>query len=152
MEFNATFLVSMFSFIVFVFLMNKLFYAPITKVIEEREKLMASNYDDAQKMNSKADGLLKERDEKLSSAESSARKTIAEKIQEFNLESKNVIKDAVEKSSSEIADKKQELKQEYSDAQTVLNSQIESLAKAVEAKVLGIEENSYMHKSGDNNE
>lgn len=152
MEFNATFLVSMFSFIVFVFLMNRLFYAPITKIINEREMLMASNYNDAQEMSDKANGLIKERDEKLSAAETSARKTIAESIQEFNAKSKETISDAAEKSSSEIANKKLELKQEYSEAQAVLNLQIESLAEAVAEKVLGTKVASSISKLGDSDE
>lgn len=37
MEFNATFFVTAISFIVFTFIMTKFFYAPLTKVIDERE-------------------------------------------------------------------------------------------------------------------
>ena len=36
MEFNATFFVTAISFIVFTFIMNKIFYTPLTKVIDER--------------------------------------------------------------------------------------------------------------------
>ena len=148
MEFNATFLVSMFSFIVFVFLMNKIFYAPVTDIINEREKLMNSNYDDTQEMSGKANALIKEREDKLSEAETSARKTIAEQIQESNARSKETIREAAEKSSLVISDKKSELKQEYSEAQTVLNSQIESLAEAVVSKVLGIDKIPDISKLG----
>ena len=47
MEFNATFIVSIISFVVFVLIMNKIFYVPITKIVEEREKKLKENYDDA---------------------------------------------------------------------------------------------------------
>ena len=44
MEFNATFLATIVSFIVFVILMNKILYAPILNIIEERENLVETNY------------------------------------------------------------------------------------------------------------
>ena len=37
MEFNGTFLASIVSFIVFVFLMNKVLYAPMGKIVKERK-------------------------------------------------------------------------------------------------------------------
>ena len=48
MEFNGTFLVSIITFIVFVFLMNKVLYAPILNIMEERKKFIDDNYKSAQ--------------------------------------------------------------------------------------------------------
>ena len=47
LEFNATFLVSMISFIVFIIIMNAIFYKPILGVIEERENFINDHYNDA---------------------------------------------------------------------------------------------------------
>ena len=43
MEFNATFLATIISFIVFVFLMNKILYAPILNIMEERKNFINDN-------------------------------------------------------------------------------------------------------------
>ena len=37
MEFNATFIVSVISFIIFTLLMNEILYKPVSKIVEERE-------------------------------------------------------------------------------------------------------------------
>lgn len=53
LEFNATFLVSMISFIVFIIIMNAIFYKPILGVIEEREKFINDHYNDAKILKTK---------------------------------------------------------------------------------------------------
>ena len=47
LEFNATFIVAMLSFIVFITIMNAIFYKPILSVIEKRKDFIDSNYIDA---------------------------------------------------------------------------------------------------------
>ena len=44
MELNATFLVTIITFIVFVFLMNKLLYVPVLSIMETRERFIDDNY------------------------------------------------------------------------------------------------------------
>jgi F0F1-type ATP synthase membrane subunit b/b' len=44
MEFNGTFFVTIITFIVFVFLMNKILYAPILNIMEERKNFVDGNY------------------------------------------------------------------------------------------------------------
>ena len=39
MEFNATFLIAMLSFVVFIMIMNAIFYNPILSIIRKREGL-----------------------------------------------------------------------------------------------------------------
>ena len=40
MEFDATFLFAVISFLVFIFIMNKVFYAPILRIMQERQKFV----------------------------------------------------------------------------------------------------------------
>ena len=44
MEFNATFLATIVTFIVFVLLMNKVLYAPVLGIMEERKAFIDGNY------------------------------------------------------------------------------------------------------------
>ena len=44
MEFNATFLATIISFIVFVFLMNRILYAPVLNIMSERKAYINGNY------------------------------------------------------------------------------------------------------------
>ena len=47
MEFDATFIIATISFIVFVLIMNRIFYAPILKIMQERQNLVEENYSSA---------------------------------------------------------------------------------------------------------
>lgn len=65
MEFNATFLVSAISFILFTLIMNKIFYKPLEKVMAERQKFIDDAKTDALNSSSKADAILKDREDRL---------------------------------------------------------------------------------------
>lgn len=47
MEFNATFLISAISFILFTLIMNKIFYKPLERVMDERQKFIDDTKSDA---------------------------------------------------------------------------------------------------------
>ena len=54
-EFNATFIVSMISFVIFIFIMNMIFYKPILNIIKKREDYINNNYDTAKNFSSKTE-------------------------------------------------------------------------------------------------
>lgn len=43
LEFNATFLISILSFVIFIFIMNSIFYKPILSIIRKRNEYINSN-------------------------------------------------------------------------------------------------------------
>ena len=65
MEFNATFLVSVISFIIFTIIMNKIFYKPLENVMDERQKFIDDAKSDALNSNNRADAILKEKEDRL---------------------------------------------------------------------------------------
>ena len=76
MEFNATFIVSAISFIIFVVLMNIILYAPLQKVVEERKKTVDNNYNEANANSEKSTALLKDRADKILKAGQDAKSVI----------------------------------------------------------------------------
>ncbi len=58
MEFNATFIVSAISFIVFTIIMNAIFYKPIQKIVTERQKFIDENYEEAKKHKANSEKIL----------------------------------------------------------------------------------------------
>ena len=65
MEFNATFIVSIISFVIFTLLMNEILYKPITKIVEEREHVINDNYECANTSKDKTTAIYTDRVEKL---------------------------------------------------------------------------------------
>lgn len=136
MEFNATFIVSIISFLLFVAIMNKIFYAPITKIVEEREERLKKDYDEAEQLSGEAESILKTREETLSKTSEEARKTISGKIEDFNNRSKAAITEAAKKSADEIKQRKDALQQTKVESETKLNSEVKDLANRIINKVL----------------
>lgn len=141
MEFNATFLISAISFIVFVFIMNAIFYNPLEKIVKERKKFIDENYAEAEIHKTKAAALLKDKEEKLSNAATDAKKIMLDKTTESKVQKDSMTDGTRQKASEEITQAKDELLQSTHDAKNVLKSQIVSLAQSISTKILGEDTN-----------
>ena len=84
MEFNATFLVSVISFIIFTIIMNKIFYKPLENVMDERQKFIDDAKSDALNSNNRADAILKEKEDRLNKSASDSKKLVADKLNAAN--------------------------------------------------------------------
>ena len=136
MEFNATFLVSAISFILFTIIMNKIFYKPLESVMNEREKFINDNIYDAKLSSDKADAITKDRDEKLSKSQVDAKSLVARKINNANENSRNITDQAKQKSKEDIKSAKDALIKEAESTERDLK--IEELADVIYSKILEI--------------
>lgn len=134
MEFNATFLISAISFILFTIVMNKIFYKPLESVMYEREKFINDNIYDAKLSSDKADAITKDRDEKLSKSQVDAKSLVARKINDANENSRNLTDQAKQKSKEDIKSAKDALIKEAESTERDLK--IEELADVIYSKVL----------------
>lgn len=137
MEFNATFIVSVISFIVFTFLMNIIFYAPISKVKYEREKIITDTLDDAEKSKKEADLLNNEREQKILQAAEEGKKILSTTVDKANTKSSKITSDAKEKSVAAISEQKQTLIEEAELSRKELNASAKSIAEGIVSKILG---------------
>lgn len=137
MEFNATFIVSMISFIVFMLIMNGIFYKPLQKIVEERQKFVDETNAEAKSHNEKADAILKDKAKKLEKTKQEAKKIIAEKSEEVKLKKSEMTSDAQKKSADKVDLAKDELQKSKDDAQTVLSEEVKNLAQVISEKILG---------------
>ena len=137
MEFNATFFVSIISFLVFTYLMNKIFYAPISKITNERQGIISNLLTEADESKTQADKLLKERDEKLLKSSEESRKIIADKVEKANNRANVLTINAKNASVEQIAIKKEELIKNEAEIKGNLASVAESLADDITSKILG---------------
>ena len=109
MEFNATFLASIISFLVFVFLMNKILYSPMEKIVKERQKFIDENFNSADENYKKADGLEHQREEKLVGAKNEARSKYNDSVNGFKVQKADILKQAQDKTNAELEEEYQKL-------------------------------------------
>lgn len=137
-EFNATFLVAMLSFVVFIFIMNAIFYNPILSIMRKRESYINSNYEDAKKYSAKAEEFLAERNDKLNKTKIKCRnnvKNVVNKAQEMATEKTRAAKD---QAKSKIQSKKEALlKDEQVLKNAVKSTVVNDLANSITSKFLG---------------
>ena len=137
MEFNATFIVSVISFILFTILMNMIFYAPITKIKDQREKIITDTLNEAEKSQQNADKLNAERENKLSEASDKSRDIITSTVKKANVQSSEMTSEAKEKSVAEINEQKSVLAKEAESARKELSASAKGIAESITKKILG---------------
>lgn len=136
MEFNATFLISAISFILFTLLMNKIFYRPLGKIMNERENFINDNLNDAKISNDKAEFLLKDKDEKLAKSLIEARAIVSKELDATNKQSAQITTQAKQKAKDEVDLAKQNLSYEVEGFEDELNSKINELSEFLKNKII----------------
>lgn len=139
MEFNATFLVSVISFLLFTEIMNRIFYVPLTKVVTERNELLEANYIEAKNFDDETENILEDRKERLSEAETQSRKIISERIEDENSKGKILTDEASRRSQKTISDKKNTLAREKEAVKAELETKVVALAETIASKVTGMD-------------
>ena len=137
MEFNGTFLATILSFLVFVFLMNKILYAPMRKIVCERKAFVEGNYSAASENDKKAEELVTEREEKLVEAKDDARKQYNELLNGFKEEKNEIVQSAQVHATEDLEEAYKNLNNVSQEAKEALKNSMNDLANDIVEKVLG---------------
>ena len=137
MEFNATFLATIISFIVFVILMNKILYAPILNIMEERKNFVDKNYRSAGENDKKSAELISEKEEKLLSAKEEARSKYNVSLEEYKQQRTESVSDAKQSAEAELENSRIELQNVSNEVKQGLKSSMANLASDIVEKVIG---------------
>lgn len=137
MEFNATFIVSAISFIVFSIIMNAIFYKPLAKIVSEREKFVNDSLEEAKKNAAKSESILKDKEKKIEKTKHDAKKIIVDKTDEAKSHKANIASDAQQKAVATIDAAKGELQKSQEQAREVLENEAGILAQEISSKILG---------------
>lgn len=136
-EFNATFLVAMLSFVVFIMIMNAIFYRPILNIMRKRDEYINSNYDEAKELSEQAEKLDIKKAETVQQTQNECRTEIKNVVENAQgLASKNV-QDARTEVKNEIQLKKDSLVRESEALEGVLKSSVVTdLASSITSKFM----------------
>ena len=137
MEFNGTFLATIITFILFVFVMNKVLYAPILGIMEERKSFIDSNYKDAKDNDAKSAELVAEKEEKLSDAKEEARGKYIAAVDDYKAQKAEVIANAQSTAQAELEASRIELENVSNEVKNGLKSSMNDLANDIVEKVIG---------------
>lgn len=140
LEFNATFLIAMFSFVVFIFIMNAIFYNPILRIIRQREEYINSNYEDAKRFVSSAKEFNDTYSAKIEQTQKECRHEIRQIVSEAHANANEKISTARENAKNVVRQKKEVLFNEGENLKnTVKTTVVKDLASSIVSKLLGSE-------------
>ena len=120
MEINATILISAISFLVFIFIMNKILYQPVLDIMEKRKNYIEANKTDAQNHKQKAEGL-------IAAAKSDALKE----------EKTKVLNDAKAGAASYFSEEKQSLVHQKEQTAANMKFDVADIANRLTTKLMG---------------
>ncbi|MBO5738170.1 ATP synthase F0 subunit B [bacterium] len=137
MEFNATFLATIISFIVFVILMNKILYVPVLKIMEQREVYIDENYQTSKKNNEQAKELISKKEESLIVARMDAKEKYNKIVESVKTERANIVLNAQEEMKVKLENSKVELENLSREVKEGLKNSMTCLANDIVEKVIG---------------
>lgn len=137
MEFNATFIASAISFIVFTLIMNAIFYKPLQKTVSERQNFVDETLKEAKLHTEKSEAIIKDKAKKLEATKHDAKKIIATKSDEVKSQKSAMASEAQQKASQKVDSAKAELQESKDKAQEVLSEEAKNLAQDIASKILG---------------
>lgn len=137
MEFNGTFFVTIISFLVFVFVMNRILYLPIRKIVTERNIFISDNYDSANINNKKTEEISSDIENSLINAKEDARLKYNELLEQFKEQKTNIITNAQQDSIAKTEQAYGNLNNISNEAKESLKTKMTDIANDIVEKVLG---------------
>ena len=131
MEFNATFIVSFISFIIFIVVMNLILYKPINDIIEKRQKFIGDNYDVANKNNEKSKSLLEDKQNQIKDAHKDAKEKFAFSQNEAKEKKSHTIDVAKKQSKVDIDERVIDFNNQSNSAKDALKNDVVALAQMI---------------------
>ena len=139
LEFNATFFIAMFSFVVFMIIMNAILYKPLERIVKERQDLIDKNHQKAQTAKEKYDVLKQWQESSMAKAQKEAGKTYQRILNEYKAQKETMLELNKNLSRKEIAVAAAELDGQVVEAKYELKPEVKTLASIISSKILGYE-------------
>lgn len=137
MEFNATFLVSAVSFIIFTLIMNKLLYQPISDIIAKRQAFLDGNSVVAKKNLDESVALRDDKAKKVSTTRTEVKRMISEEVAKSKGQKAQKEKEKKSEMADKIAEQKQALANEKANATDRLSESLDELSESIISKLSG---------------
>lgn len=131
MEFNATFIVSIISFILFVLIMNQILYKPILGIIEKRKKYFEDNSKIENDNKEKSQKLNEEYENVIEGASTDSKNIISDGLKSAKEKKAEIIKEAKEKSKKIQEEEREKLHLERENLKGEFDLSVNDIANSI---------------------
>lgn len=136
-DINATLPIMAVQFVVFVALLNVIFFKPLTKAIDDRDDYVRSQIIGSKERLEKAELVVKEYEQELAAARKATQNVLTTAQSGANKLRKERIDAAIAEAQTKVAAAKAEIDKQKQDATASLDAEVESLSRQVLEKLLG---------------
>jgi F-type H+-transporting ATPase subunit b len=123
--------------IIFFLLIKKFLFKPVLKIMEEREKMIQDQFDQAEAVNAEAMEQKEKYEEALKGAKDDSITILEQARERAQAESDQIVKDAKERADKITLQAQENLENDRERAMEEVQSQIATLAVSAAAKILG---------------
>jgi len=136
-DINATLPIMAVQFIVFVALLNVIFFKPLTKAIDDRDDYVREQIVGAKERLEKSELVVKQYEQELATARKATQDILATAQAGANKIRKERIDAAVAEAQAKVNNAKAEIEKQKQDATASLDAEVDSLSRQVLEKLLG---------------
>lgn len=137
LQFDATSIFIAISFLIFMFVMQILFYGPMTQIRKERQNYIDSKNKTASDLKQEVEKLQSEHESKILSARLSASKEVSTITNQTSLEKNEALAQENLKIAQKINEAREKINNDKAETKTALKSDVLALAHMISKKVLG---------------
>lgn len=134
---NATLLVQLVNFLLLMYLLNRLLFRPMLRVLEERSQRTEGRRKQAAQITSEGQALWDDYQKRLQAAKADADRTRTQVIRQAEAQRDRLLEDASAEADKAVAQVRARLRAESEDARKALRAQVGPLAAAVAQRILG---------------
>jgi F-type H+-transporting ATPase subunit b len=149
-EFNATIVVQMINFAIFLFIMRKMLFKPLISHIQARRELISSSERKITEGIMQLEAAEKKYHDQLNEARKKAQEIISSNVSSAEEEKQKIIKAVTDETNAVFEQFKSELAQETTNARQALHTQVETLANDIAEKILAVKSDDRVLVQGGN--
>lgn len=136
LQIDGTFIVIGASFIVFMLIMQVIFYGPMMKMKQQRQDYIDENQRHAKVMTEAAENFVESQEKELKETRVISKEIMAKAVQEANVKKDEAIKEASTKAVQSLADAKDKIAQSKQQTKESLKDEVFALADDIVSKIL----------------
>ena len=137
MEFNATFIVSAVSFVVFTLIMNKILYQPVSDIIAKRKEYIDNNSAVTKENLDNARAIVEAKDKEILVSKTEAKNTLMSAVENANHEKANKEVQLKEEMNNKVSEQKVVLNDEKQKTTMEMKANIDDISDSILSKLIG---------------
>ena len=139
LELDATFIFAFISFLIFIFLMKIICYAPITKIIAEREKFYEKNKQTVSKTKTKIESVKKEFEREISKTKLESSKMLKNATEENQKQKSEILSAKKVELSNSVDEFKNSLSKSANNVKVELRGEISGYVKEAVSRIIKVD-------------